>query len=264
VTPPFTRHAIKVGDIQFCPREPMTTAPRRLVNLLAFVLVTGTAGCASSELLLPEPPGGGDNVALSKYDGDNQQGIVGELLPKPLIVTVRTARDLPAQKREVEFVTIAGDVEIGRDTAITDSEGNASIHCMLGTVPGDYIIQARLIDVEGEAPVQEFFARARPGNPAALNPTSSVMQPGRRANPAPVPPAVQVLDRFGNAVPEAVVAWQVTAGQGSVSEALTRTADNGSAGVQWTLGNRTGVHKLTAAVEDPTVSPVTFTVTVLF
>jgi hypothetical protein len=72
------------------------------------------------------------------------------------------------------------------------------------------------------------------------------------------------VDRFGNAVPEAVVAWQVTAGQGEVSEALTRTAPDGSATVGWTLGNRIGVHKLTAAVEQPTVAPVTFTVTVLF
>jgi hypothetical protein len=164
----------------------------------------------------------------------------------------------------VEFITIAGDLEIARDTAITDSQGTASIHCMLGTIPGDYVIQARLIDLKGDAPVQEFVARAQPGSPAALSATSSVAQPGRRANPVRVPPAVQVLDRFGNAVPEAVVAWQVIAGEGAVNEALTRTADDGSASVQWTLGNRTGVHKLTAAVEQPTVAPVTFTVNVLF
>jgi hypothetical protein len=242
----------------------MATALRRLSSSLVLVLVAGAAGCSSGELLLPEPPGGGDNVALSKFDGDNQLGTVGEQLPEPLVVSVRTARDLPATEREVEFITLAGDVEIARDTAITDSQGNASIRCMLGSVPGNYLIQARLIDVEGEVPVQEFFARAQPGSPDTLSATSPVTQPGRRAQSAATPPSVRVVDRFGNAVPEALVAWQVTAGEGEVSQTLTRTTQDGSATVDWTLGNRIGVHKLTAAVEQPGVLPVTFTVTVLF
>jgi hypothetical protein len=264
VTPPFTRRAFKVGDIQFCPCELMATAPRQFCALLAFALVAGASACSTGELLMPEPPGGGENVALSKFDGDNQEGTVGETLPAPLIVSVRTAGGRPAEEREVEFVTMAGDVEVARDTAITDSEGNATVHCVLGTVPGDYVIRASLIDLEGEAQVQEFIARARPGPPHTLTATSPITQPGRRARPAPISPIVNVVDRFGNAVPETLVAWQVTAGEGEVSEALTRTTQDGSATVDWTLGNRTGVHKLTAAVEQPTVSPVTFTVTVLF
>ena len=242
----------------------MATALRRFSKLLAFVFVAGATGCASGELLLPEPPNGGDNVALSKFDGDNQVGTVGEQLPKPLIVRVRTARDLPAKEREVEFVTTAGDAEIARSTAVTDSEGNASIHCMLGTLPGDYVIRASLIDVEGEAQVQEFLATARPGPPDTLSATSPVTQPGRRGRPVASSPTVRVADRFGNAVPDALVAWQVTAGQGEVDETLTRTSQDGSATVNWTLGNRIGVQKLTAAVEQATVPPVTFTVTVLF
>jgi hypothetical protein len=242
----------------------MATAPRRISTFLAFLLLAGAAACSTGELLLPEPPGGGENVALSKFDGDNQVGTVGETLPEPLVVSVRTARDFPAEEREVEFVTIAGDLEIARDTAITDSQGNATVHCVLGTVPGDYVIRASLIDLEGEPQIQEFVAQARPGPPHTLSAISPVTQPGRRARPAPISPIVSVVDRFGNAVPETLVAWQVTAGEGEVSEALTRTTQNGSATVEWTLGNRTGVHKLTAAVEQPTVAPVTFTVTVLF
>ena len=242
----------------------MATALGRISNLLAFILVAGAAGCAGGELLLPEPPGGGENVSLSKFEGDNQLGTVGEQLPQPLIVSVRTARNLPADGREVEFVIRTGDLEIARDTAITDSQGNASIRCMLGTVPGDYIIQAQLIDVEGEPEIQEFLAKARPGPPDTLSATSPVTRPGRRGESVAPPPSIRVVDRFGNAVPEALVAWQVTAGQGGVSEALSRTTPDGSATVDWTLGNRIGVHKLTAAVEQAAVPPVLFTVTVLF
>jgi hypothetical protein len=242
----------------------MSIAPHRISNFLACLLVLGASACSTGELLLPEPPGGGENVALSKFDGDNQVGTVGETLPKPLIVSVRKARDLPAEEREVEFVTMAGDVEIARDTAITDSRGNATVHCVLGTIPGEYVIRASLIDLEGEPQIQEFIARARPGAPHTLSATSPVTQPGRRARPAPISPIVNVVDQFGNAVPEALVTWQVTAGEGEISQALTRTTGDGSATVDWTLGNRTGIHKLTAAVEQPTVAPVTFTVTVLF
>jgi hypothetical protein len=242
----------------------MATAPRRIRALLAFLVAAGASGCSTGELLLPEPPGGGDNVALSKSDGDNQEGTVGETLPEPLIVSVRTAGGWPAEEREVEFVTMADDLEIARDTAITDSLGNATLHCVLGTIPGDYVIRARLIDLEGEPQIEEFAARAWPGAPHTLSAVTAVTQAGRRAKPAPTSPIVEVVDRFGNAVPEALVAWQVTAGEGGVSEALTRTTGEGTATVEWILGNRTGVHRLTAALEQATVSPVTFTVTVLF
>jgi hypothetical protein len=73
-----------------------------------------------------------------------------------------------------------------------------------------------------------------------------------------------VVDRFGNAVPGVPVAWQVIAGEGETSESISRTTAEGTATVEWMLGNRIGVHKLTATIEQATGSPVTFTVTVLF
>jgi hypothetical protein len=65
-------------------------------------------------------------------------------------------------------------------------------------------------------------------------------------------------------VPDVPVAWQVTAGEGQTSEPITRTAADGTATVEWTLGDRVGVHKLTATIEQASGSPATFTATVLF
>jgi len=73
-----------------------------------------------------------------------------------------------------------------------------------------------------------------------------------------------VVDRYGNPVPDVSVAWQVTAGQGQVGALATMTDVDGKASVAWTLGNRIGVQKLTAATGSVTGSPITFTVTVLF
>jgi hypothetical protein len=54
------------------------------------------------------------------------------------------------------------------------------------------------------------------------------------------------------------------AGEGRVGSPITTTDAAGKASVDWTLGNRIGVHKLTAAIESAHGSPVTFTATVLF
>ena len=228
------------------------------------LLVAGAVGCSGGELLLPEPPGT-ENVALSKYEGDNQQGTVGEELPAPLVVQVLTvAREQPATGRKVEFVTTSAGVELARDTSVTNSQGLATMLCVLGTAPGDYLIQARMADVEGEAQSQDFLAKAKPGPPDTLTALSPTSQPGVRGQNAGNSPQVLIVDRYGNPVPEVMVAWQVTAGEGHISQPITRTDERGISGVDWTLGNRSGVHKLTATIERATGSPVTFTATVLF
>src|SRR5687767_3546549 len=91
----------------------------------AFVLITaGALGCGS-DLLLPDPPGGGDNVALSKVTGDGQVGTVGEPLDSPLVVQVRTERELPVPGRLVTFVFTSAGGEITPDTAATNDDGHA-------------------------------------------------------------------------------------------------------------------------------------------
>jgi hypothetical protein len=73
-----------------------------------------------------------------------------------------------------------------------------------------------------------------------------------------------VVDRFGNPVPEVPVAWQVIAGEGTVTNPITTTDAEGQASVEWTLGNRIGYHKLTAAIGSGSSLPVTFTAVVYF
>jgi len=202
---------------------------------------------------------------LTKFDGDQQTDTVGKLLPRPLIVRV-VAGDQPAQGRKVAFV-LTGDPPAGTitpDTATTDSEGKAVAHWTLGTTPGDYLVVAHLVGDETATQVAEFRAAAKAGAPATLSPRSVQSQAGRRGQPVADPPAVRVVDRFGNPVPDASVAWQVTSGQGEVGAPSTTTDADGKTTVAWTLGNRIGVQKLTAAIGAAAGSPVTFTATVLF
>jgi hypothetical protein len=202
---------------------------------------------------------------MTMYAGDQQTGTVGEVLLQPLIVQV-LAGDQPARGLKVAF-DLTADPAAGTvtpDTATTGSDGKAVANWTLGTAPGAHLVVARLVGDETATQVAEFRAAANAGAPATLSPVSVLSQPGRRKQPVAKAPVVQVFDRFGNAVPGASVAWQVTAGQGEVGAANTSTDAEGKATVTWTLGNRTIVQKLTATIGTIAGSPITFTATVLF
>lgn len=240
------------------PQSTALVARSALVFLLA-----GAVGCAS-DVLLPDPAAGNGPVALTKFTGDQQTGTVGELLPDPLVVKV-VVGDQPAPDRKVAFLLTEDPAagSITPDTATTDSEGKAVVQWTLGTVPGDHLVVAQLVG-DSATQIAEFRAAAKAGAPDTLSPGSVLAQPGRRKQAVGTAPVVRVVDRYGNPVPDVSVAWQVTAGQGEVGAPATMTDVDGKATVPWTLGDRIGVQKLTAAIGSVTGSPITFTVTVLF
>jgi hypothetical protein len=243
----------------------MTHTTPLIVRRALVLLTVGTVGCSSTDLLLPEPPGGGDRVALTKVDGDKQTGTVGELLAAPLVVRVLTASERPAVERQVAFVVT--DPAAGQVTpaiAVTDSNGVAQAEWVLGPTPGAHVVTAQLVGGEAENQAAEFRAAANPAAPDTLRPDSRLTQAGRRGSEVGAAPVVHVVDRFGNPVQDVPVAWQVTSGEGRVLEPITRTDGTGNASAQWTLGERIGVHRLTAAIGNVSGSPVTFVATVLF
>jgi hypothetical protein len=246
-------------------RERMIDCTRLPVRRGLVLLIAGVLGCGS-DLLLPTPPGGGEDVALSKVAGDAQIGTVGEQLPKPLVVQVLTQRDEPAVNRQVEF-SLAPDAaagEVSPEVAVTDEHGNASASWKLGTALGSHTVVARVVGSESETQQTEFRAEAKAAAPDTISAASPLSQPGRRRKEVGTPPAVRVVDRFGNPVEGVSVAWQVIAGQGEVKDPITETGADGSTSAKWTLGSRIGVQKLTASIGQGTGSPVTFTATVLF
>ena len=227
-----------------------------LVRPALVVLAFGALGC-SSDLVLPESPGGAaQTVALTKAGGDIQTGAVGETLALPLVVRVVDGEQHPVIGLSVSFELsdpAAGGVSPA--SATTDSDGQAVANWTLGTVPGRYTVVARLVGIPGEDKVTEFQGIAAPGAPAALTAQTPLLQPGSREQKVQTPPVVQVVDRFGNPVPEVPVVWQVLAGEGTASPINGNTDPDGNATADWTLGNRIGVHKLSAAVDgvDPSV-----------
>jgi Big-like domain-containing protein len=229
------------------------------------LLIAGVIGCGS-DLLLPDPPGGGENVALTKLHGDGQEGIVGEPLPAMLVVQVLTPREQPAPGRKVAFEVTSDPAagSVSPDTAVTNDAGEATARWILGTTPGSHVVVAHLVGGEADNQAAEFRAAAKAASPDTLRAGSDLAQPGRRERELGTAPVVHVVDRFGNPVQNVPVAWQVTAGEGQVQEPITTTDADGNASAHWTLGNRLGVHQLTATIGSVSGSPVTFSATVFF
>jgi len=164
----------------------------------------------------------------------------------------------------VEFVFTSAAGAVTPAKAVTNSEGQAIATWVLGTEPGPQTVEARLVVGDAEPQIEAFTAEAKAAAPDTVSAKSPTSQPGRRGQKVGSQPVVQVVDRFGNPVPDVPVAWQVVTGQGEVSDAITRTDIDGTTTVEWTLGNRLGVQRLTATVGPITGSPVSFTATVLF
>jgi hypothetical protein len=245
-------------------REPMPHTHSSIVRLACLALVIGASGCGS-DLVLPSAPPGQQSVALTKMNGDGQKGPVGEALGQLLVVKVLTGSQAPAAGLEVTFeLSDPAAGTLNPATATTNSQGEAFTQWTLGTVPGSYTATARLVEAEGDTGVTEFHAAATAAAPDTVAANVPLAQPGQRNQPVRTPPQVRVVDRFGNPVAGILVSWQVTAGGGQVSSPTSPTDDQGLATTSWTLGGDRGYHKLTAAVDGVTGSPVTFTAYVLF
>ena len=230
----------------------------------AAALVFGLAGCGG-DLSLPGPTPGG--VSLAVLQGDGQTGTVGQPLPSPVVVVVRTGDGVPMPGRRVVFVDSATNASdaFDPDTAVTNAQGQALTHWVLGTTPGPYAGVASVIPQDDTVAPVPISASAVAGAPDSVRAAGPTIQTGHREQPVDEPLVVAVVDRFGNPVAGVEVKWKVERGNGSLSPSEgTATDADGHSIVTWTLGTRIGVQQATAEVEDVIGSPVTFSATVLF
>lgn len=228
---------------------------------LAAILAASLA--CGGDLALPDPTGA--TLDLSIVGGNGQTGTVGQALPEPLVVRVLADGGQPVAGRRVAFVVqTEGAGSLEPDTTETDNQGRAVATWVLGTVPGEQSVQARLVAELDQPPTADFQASAVAAGPDTLRALSPLNQPGRRGDTLDDPLVVVVVDRFGNPVRGVTVEWDVTVGEGNVSEDETTSGSDGTTFVYWELGGRIGVQKVTATVEGVNGSPVTFSATVLF
>jgi hypothetical protein len=235
-----------------------------LLRPVVALLVAGLAGCGG-DLTLPDSSAVG--LGLEVLRGNGQAGTVGEPLPAPVVVRVASEAGEPISGRKVAFVAAGGGTEaFDPDTAVTDSKGEALTHWVLGTEPGTYVGEARIV-AEGDTTLKtvSFQADAHPGVPDTVRATGPTSQPGRRGQALAEPLSVIVVDRFGNPIGGVEVGWRTADDDdGELSPESAPTGTDGISSVTWTLGSSVGVQRAEARVDGTSGSPISFTAVTLF
>ena len=169
----------------------------------------------------------------------------GAALSSPPAVKVTDAAG-PVAGTTVTFTVTQGGGSITGPSAVTDAQGVARVGSWtLGTLAGtnNNAVQATS---PGLAPVQ-FVISATAGAPDQLSkasPDNLTAAPGAVVTP---PPAVRLVDRFGNPIVAATIDFAVGPTGGSVGAATAQTDATGVARVtSWTLGTTIGEYTLTA------------------
>jgi hypothetical protein len=73
---------------------------------------------------------------IAPISGGGQIGLVGILLPNPIVIELRAADNLPVAGFTVDFAVTGGGGSISVSRAVTDGNGRASTTLTLGLLPG--------------------------------------------------------------------------------------------------------------------------------
>ena len=176
---------------------------------------------------------------LERVAGDAQTGPVGDPLPQLLAVRLLDRRGDPVPDAEVRFTFDRDAGGTGLTTARTDATGVARATWTLAErVLGAQRATAETPSLPGTT--LAFGATARAGPVATLLAISGGGQTGAIETPLPQPLVARAIDRFGNPVAAASIAFAANAGQGTVTPAQATADADGRASATWTLGSTSG------------------------
>jgi hypothetical protein len=212
-------------------------------------------GCSSDSLILPKE---GDPAFVIIINGNGQQGTAGGMLSDSLVVSVTDGESRPVVSRSIGFA-VAGGGSVEPSSVMTNGEGKAVFHWVLGPGAGEQTLDAGLNASGTLSPKVTFTATALAGPVKTITSMSGDGQTAPAGTPLPQPLVVRLVDTFGNGVAGATVDWQ--ASDGILSQQTVTTGPDGSASVVWTLGQSLGVQTTTASFQGATGSPITFTAT---
>ena len=207
---------------------------------------------------------------LTKVSGDNQQGLAGEQLAKPFVVSVLDQNRSAFAGAVVSFSVTAGGGTLSATTVTTDANGRARSTLTLGGELGTNTVVATVAGLE----TMTFTATATEQTPHSLTKISGDSQEGPANTQLDEPLVVSVLDQDSSPLTGVSVTFSIAAGEGMLSSATatnpctikpstsstTATTDaNGQAASRLTLGSQPGANTVEAIVAG--LDPVTFTAT---
>jgi len=199
-------------------------------------------------------------TTITQVSGDGQTGVAGTALAAPFVVRVTDAQGDVVSGLSVSWSVTAGGGSLSAASTLTNSQGQASVTLTLGPAAGANAVTASSAGLTG-SPVTFSSTGTAPPTPTTITRVSGDGQTGVAGTELAATFVVRVTDDQGSGVSGIGVAWDVTAGGGSLSAAATQTNSQGQASVSLTLGPAAGANTVTASVSGLTGSPVTFNAT---
>lgn len=208
---------------------------------------------------------GFDEIFLAKVSGDNQTGTQDEALDEPIVVKVTDKDGNAIKDVDVEFVVTEGEGTVSASSIKTNDDGLAQVSWTLGDNLDNQKLEVSVKDSEGndiETSPLTFTATSEELI-LSLEKISGDSQSGNENEQLENPLVVKVTDEDGKGIEGIIVAFNITVGNGSLSNSTVTTDSNGLAQVNWTLGNDETSKKVEAVVNDKDGnniegSPVTF------
>jgi Bacterial Ig-like domain (group 1)/Filamin/ABP280 repeat len=224
----------------------------RSLSSLRLVLSLSALGfaCGGDDLTLPNQ---GEPAAVEIFDGDRQNGTVGEALSDSLVVLVTDPFGDPVPGALVQWTAEGGgSVDPGEST--TDADGRAGTRRILGTAPTTYLTIAAVEGIE-----EVFFtSTALTARLVITSKTQAIAVSGVALDPQPT---LQLQDADGTPIARegVVVSVQIASGGGSLDGTTTATS-NAAGEVAFTdlaLRGSPGTRRLIFAAEAfaPATSP---------
>lgn len=177
--------------------------------------------------------------------GDAQEGVVGNFLPKPFVVSVLDSASKGIAGQKVTFAVTAGGGVFqngnAQVVATTDTAGRGRAKLKLGPQPIEHKVTASTNPPLNGSP-RTFTAKAQVSAPDTLVEVSGDSASGVVGNRMPTPFVVKVADRFNNGIDGIKVIFKVVGGGGNIDgqQADTiNTANGGKAQIFLTLGPTT-------------------------
>ncbi len=168
---------------------------------------------------------------IERVGGDAQTGSPGAPLTLPLVGRVLDAGANPVAGIEVSFSPSEGSGAVTPANVATDPAGEARTSWTLGDAPGPQTVVASVAEGANTA----FTATAEPPHALLIHSGDGQVVRTRRETEEPV--RVRVTSRSGAGLSGVAVAFEVTAGGGSVPSSSAVTDGDGIASAgNWTMG----------------------------
>ncbi|UCF41369.1 MAG: IPT/TIG domain-containing protein [Gemmatimonadota bacterium] len=210
--------------------------------IFAFVSAAGIWACSEAPVENTPPPSP-RATTITVISGDDQNGVVGQLLGADVVVRLDDQNGSPMAGQGITFAVVSGGGSLGATSATTDGSGLAATSWTLGTAAGAQQIRAASSSNASVQTLVDATASADAADSVAV--LSGDDQVGIINQPLFDSVVVKVFDQYGNGVPDHPVSFAAGAGgTGSADPAATTTAANGEAWTRWTLGPEVAVQTL--------------------